>query len=508
VNETVATVDVEAPASGQSAAGGESAKGLEAGALGLFASLVFGVASVAPAYSMAATAGLLAMTVGLHGPMVMILAFIPMLFVSAGFLYMNRADPDCGEIFIWTTRAFGPAVGWVMGFSAVAATIIVMANLVWVASWYAFQLFGVQSPSTFWVTFVGVLWILLVATFVAIGIRIAEKAQYVLMALQLIPLALFVVWAIAKAVATHPAGYEAFSFSWLFSTDVSASNLAAGVAIGVFLYWGFDAVTAVNEETKDSSHMPGVSAVLNTIILVLTYIVVMVALQMYHGAEFLAKNSDDVFSPLAGEVMGGWDKLLFLCLITSGAASALTTLLPMTRQTLSMAAHKAFPQIFGRIHHRFKTPFWGTIILTVLSILWYVLLTWVNEDLLWDAVSALGILVCLTYGGTGLAAAVYYRKELFKSAKNFFFMGLVPAIGGIMLLLILVKVLYDDWKPDSSLVNIGGHGAVFVMGVGVIALAVVLMAVRWAFRPEFFRRKPETWPGEGQPIPYQDERVE
>jgi amino acid transporter len=508
VSETVGTVDIEAQTA-PPAGGGDSARGLEAGALGLFASLIFGIASVAPAYSMAATAGLLAMTVGLKGPMVMILAFIPMLFVSAGFLYMNRADPDCGETFIWTARAFGPAVGWVLGFAAVASSIIVMANLVWVASWYAFQLFGVESPSTFWVTFVGVLWILFVATFVAIGIKIAEKAQYVLMALQLIPLALFVVWAIAKAVATHPAGYQAFSFSWLFSTNVSASDVAAGVAIGVFLYWGFDSVTAVNEESKDASHMPGVSAVLNTIILVLTYVIVMVALQMYHGAAFLAKNPDDVFSPLAKEVMGGgWDKLLFLCLITSGAASALTTLLPMTRQTLSMAAHKALPQVFGKIHAKYKTPLWGTIILTALSILWYVLLTWVNEDLLWDAISALGILVCLTYGGTGLASTVYYRKELLKSTKNFILMGLVPGIGGIMLLLILVKVLYDDWKPDSSLVNIGGHGAVFVMGVGTIAVGVVLMIAMWIWRPEFFRRKPETWPGEGQPIPYQDERVE
>jgi len=28
------------------------------------------------------------------------------------------------------------------------------------------------------------------------------------------------------------------------------------------------------------------------------------------------------------------------------------------------------------------------------------------------------------------------------------------------------------------------------------------MAIMWAVRPEFFRRKPETWPGEGMPIPY------
>ena len=68
-------------------------------------------------------------------------------------------------------------------------------------------------------------------------------------------------------------------------------------------------------------------------------------MQCYHGAGFLANNPDDVFSPLAKDVMGGtWDRLVFLCIFTSGAASALTTLLPLTRQTLSMAAHKSLPE--------------------------------------------------------------------------------------------------------------------------------------------------------------------
>jgi amino acid transporter len=491
--------------------GDASAKGLKSGALGLFASVVFGVASVAPGYSLAATVGLIAGVVALQGPFIMILAFIPMLLVSSGFYYMNHADPDCGETFIWTARAFGAPVGWVLGFTAVAASIIVMANLVQIASLYAFLLFGADglANSTFWVTLGGVAWILFVATFVALGIQVAAKVQYVLMALQIVPLALFTVWAIVKAVATHPSGYQGFHFSWLFSTHITAKGLASGITLAVFLYWGWDSVTAVNEESENSSHMPGVSAVLNTLILVVTYVVVTVAMQMYHGPGFLAKNPDDVFAPLAHDVMGsGWDKLVLLCVLTSGAASALTTLLPLTRQTLSMAAHKSLPKVFGEVHPKYMTPFKGTVILTVLSIIWYVLLTWANVNLLYDAIAALGIMVCLTYGGTGLAATIYYRKELLKSPKNFLLMGAAPFIGAVMLGLVLVYVLIQDWNPENSYATIGGWGGTFVMGVGTIALGVVLMIVMWIWKPEFFRRKPETWPGEGQPIPYSDERVE
>ena len=208
-------------------------------------------------------------------------------------------------------------------------------------------------------------WIIIVGFFVAMGIKVSAKAQYVLMALQMIPMALFTVWALIKGYATHPQGFAPIRLSWFFTTHVPAHALAAGVVLAVFLYWGWDTVLAVNEESEDSSHMPGVSAVLNTIILVLMYVVITAAMQCYHGADFLAKNPSDVFSPLARDVMGGtWDRLVFLCLLTSGAASALTTMLPLTRQTLSMAAHKSLPAIFGRIHPKYMTPFWGTVILS------------------------------------------------------------------------------------------------------------------------------------------------
>lgn len=488
-----------------------SAKGLKSGALNLFASVVFGVASVAPAYSLAATVGLVAAVAGLGSPFIMFVAFIPMGLVAAGFYYMNRADPDCGETFIWTSRAFGPQIGWVIGFSAVAASVIVMANLAQIASQYMFLFFGAEglAGSTFWVTLGGVGWIVFVAFFVAVGIEISARVQYVLMTLQIVPLVLFTFWALIKAVVVQPDGYEPIRFSWFFTTHLTGSQLAAGVTLGVFLYWGWDSVTAVNEESENASHMPGVSALLNTLVLVVLYVAVTAAMQTYHGAQFLIDNPDDIFSPLAKDVMGSpWDKLVLLCVFTSGAASCLTTLLPLTRQTLSMAAHKSLPKVFGEVHPRYMTPFKGTIILTVLSIAWYVLLTWANVNLLYDAISALGIMVCLAYGGTGLAATIYYRKELLKSWKNFVLMGLAPTLGAIMFALVLVKVVIDDWNPDNSYATIGGWGGVFVMGVGTVALAVVLMVVMWIWKPEFFRRKPETWPGEGQPIPYADERIE
>src|SRR6516165_3555808 len=86
-------------------------KGLKSGALGLISSTVIATASVAPAYSIAATLVFVVLAVGLQAPAVSVLAFIPMLLTSIGYSELNKADPDCGTTFTWATRAFRPGAG-------------------------------------------------------------------------------------------------------------------------------------------------------------------------------------------------------------------------------------------------------------------------------------------------------------------------------------------------------------------------------------------------------------
>ena len=120
-------------------------KGLKTGALGLVSSLVIGVASTAPAYSLAATLGFVALVVGIQSPAVMLLAFVPMLFIAAAYYYLNRADPDCGTTFTWVTRAIGPKTGWLAGWGILVTDLVVMPNLASVAGVYTFSLFGAHG---------------------------------------------------------------------------------------------------------------------------------------------------------------------------------------------------------------------------------------------------------------------------------------------------------------------------------------------------------------------------
>ncbi len=87
--ETAAPAVITAPAASAPA----HDKGLHAGALGLLSSVVIAVSSTAPAYSMAATLGLIVAIVGVHSPGTLIVSFLPMLCIAYAFRELNKADP-------------------------------------------------------------------------------------------------------------------------------------------------------------------------------------------------------------------------------------------------------------------------------------------------------------------------------------------------------------------------------------------------------------------------------
>ena len=466
-------------------------KGLRAGALGFISSVVIGVASTAPGYSLAASLGLVTIVVGLQAPAIMLLAFVPMLFIASSYYYLNRADPDCGTTFAWVTRAMGPHLGWMGGWGIIAADVIVMANLAQIAGQYTFYLFGADSlaNSKWWSLALGVLWIVVMTWICYVGIEASAKTQWFLLGAEVIILGLFAVVALAKVYFQSPAGSIEPSLSWINPFDIKSTGaLADGIILAVFIYWGWDSTVTVNEETEDSTQTPGKAALWATVILVLLYVV---AAQAYHGASFLSNNSDDVFSALGNDVLGSpWDKLLIIAVLTSASASTQTTILPTARTSLSMASHGAIPKRFANIHPRYLTPSTSTLYMGVLSIVWYVGLTIISESILFASIAGLGLMIAFYYALTGYACPIYYRHHLTTSIKNFLFIGVSPIIGALILTWAFYRSATDLYSTSDNGTWFG-IGQAFIIGIGFLAVGVVLMFIYQRIRPEFFRRRPE-----------------
>jgi amino acid transporter len=472
------------------------AKGLKPNALGYISNLVIAVASTAPAYSLAATLGFIVLVggVGVHAPAVLIVSFIPILFVSVSYRFLNLADPDAGTTFAWVTRAFGPWLGWVNGWAIFLADVIVMASLAAIASTYTFSLWNAH-PSNVGLIAGAVIWIALMTWICHRGIELSARIQQFLLSLEIVTLLLFVVVALVKVYANHPAHAIHVSASWFNPFDLGWGPLIDGVLLGIFIYWGWDSGVAVNEESRDPHRGPGKAAVVSTVILLLIYVSVSAAAQAYHGTKFLASNSTDVLNALGHGVLGSpLYKLLIICVLTSASASTQTTILPTARTTLSMARWSAIPSAFGRIHPRFLTPSFSTLLMGGLSIVWTVALLAFNpnQDVLGDTISALGFSVCFYYGFTGLACAVYFRRELFKSVRNFLFAGVIPVVGGGMMAYVAVKAYsyYSTAGNNYSKPVLGIQTPIFV-GIGGLILGIILMFASIPFFPRFFARRPE-----------------
>jgi amino acid transporter len=471
-------------------------KGLKKNAISFLSNVVIGVASTAPGYSLAATLGFIAAVagLGLQSPAVVLVAFVPMAFIAAAYYYMNRADPDCGTTFSWMTKAMGPWLGWQGGWAIVVADVLVMPSLASVAGNYTFQLFGNTSPSNLDVTIVGIAWIIIMTAICYIGIELSARTQQVLLGLEFTTLVIFAVVALIKVYANHPAHSVTPQLSWFNPFDISSiSALNGGILLAVFIYWGWDSGVSVNEETEDSSTAPGRAAIISTIVLVLIYLLVTTAAQAYGGLSSLVNNQADVFAPLGKSVLGsGLDKLLIIAVLTSASASTQTTILPTARTTLSMARQGAIPRAFGNVHPRFLTPGFSTIWMGTVSTIVFILLSATSVNLIADAFTSLALTIAFYYGFTGFACVIFYRRHLLDSARNFFFIGVLPFLGGAILTWVLVKAVIDYSKPDGGYAKaVFGIGSPIVIAIVMVLLGFVSMLIQRATMPAFFKRKPE-----------------
>ncbi len=481
-------------------------KGLKAGALGLLSSVVIGVSSTAPGYSLAATIGFAAAAVGFQTPAILVLAFIPMFCIAYAYRELNADDPDCGTTFTWASRAFGPRLGWLGGWGIIVADIVVMANLAQIAGQYGFLLFGADglAASTFWTALVGSIWIIVLTYVCYRGIEISARLQFLLLSVEILALAIFALVALVKVYSGHAAaGAVKPALAWFNPFDVpSFSALSTGVLLAVFIYWGWDTAVACNEETRDRTRTPGRAAVISTVALLAIYVLVTVASLSYAGLAVLTNpdNQGDVLAVLGNEVLGStFGKILILAVLSSAAASTQTTILPTARTTLSMAVHRAIPASFSRMHPTFQTPTVSTIAMGVASVAFYVGLAIVSGNVLADSILALGLLIAFYYALTGYACAWRYRADLTKSVHQAFVKGVLPLTGAVILTLCFYKSAKDMYAADYGATSFHGVGGVFLLGIGSLLLGVVVMIVCEVAYPMFFKKGLDATPVVGPP---------
>ena len=382
------------------------------------------------------------------------------------------------------------------------ATIIVLSNLAGVAVQFLYQFISsaVNSEmiSGLWenklINVATVLVLLAIATYIAYrGIDTTEHVQLVLVSFQLVMLLLFTLMAIAKSGASEVG--EPFSWSWFSPAGLTLSAFITGLSFSIFAFWGWDTALTVNEESKNSDTTLGRAALLCVLSILLTYLLVSVATQMYAGLGETGLGltnpevSDNVFGNLAVPILGHpLDLALFLAVLASSAASLITTFLPTSRTLLAMGSYRAMPKAFAKLHPVHKTPKVATFTAGIGAATFYTVMTVLSERVLTDTILALGIMICFYYGLTAFGCIWFFRHQLFSIAYNVVFKFLFPLLGGLGLFFVLIITLRDSADPAyGSGASIGGIGLVLILGLGLILLGLIFMFIMRARQPEFFR---------------------
>ncbi len=389
----------------------------------------------------------------------MLISFIPMYLIAVAYQELNKAEPDCGTTFTWASRAFGPIVGWLGGWGIIVADVIVMANLVAdrrvrtrspsSATWAGIRSADLAN-STFWSTVAGVIWIVVMTYICYRGIEVSARLQYVSAvhrgrrADRASIVALVKVYTgNAEAYSLHP------SLSWFWPGGLDFGTIIApAVLTAIFIYWGWDTAVACNEESDDPGRTPGRAAVISTFLLLVTYaMVTVVGRRVRRCRHRRHRPGQPATTPTTSSLAIGPD--LFgnsvLGHIGLAAAVGLDPDVGLRVDADDDPADRAHHAVDGGLQgppgvvredppalpdaDRLDDRRWASS-----PSLFYVLFTLISANLLTALIGSVGLMIAFYYGLTGFACVWFYRKTLTESARDFVMRGVVPLLGGIVLL--------------------------------------------------------------------------
>jgi amino acid transporter len=352
------------------------------------------------------------------------------------------------------------------------------------------------------------LWIVAMTYICYRGIEVSARFQRVLLSIEIVMLLVLSVTALVRVFGSHPPGSLHPSFNWLSLSHLPVSAFVSGIILMLFIYWGWDTALSVNEETADKSRTPGRAGIISTVLLLVTYVIVIVAVQAFAGIGSKGvgltnpAHQFDVLSVTGGAIFGSsgfgmvLSRLLILMVLSSAAASTQTTILPTARTTLSMAAYGALPESFAKIHPRYLTPTVSTVVMGALSIALYIPLNYISGgNPIADAVTAIGLYIAFYYGLTAFSCVWYYRATLTSSAWSLWMRGILPGLGGLIMWAAGFYSLQSDWVASNSYTTWtvpGLHwqiGGIFIIAFLAALAGVLGFVFMRVTAPAFFGRE-------------------
>ncbi|MDX2650349.1 APC family permease [Streptomyces sp. PA03-1a] len=468
--------------------------------LGVVDGVAIAASSTAATTSIGVGMGALAATVGLQAPVVLLLAFLPVLGIATAYARLNRSEPNCGNGYTWVGATLGPWPGFLTGWVTLAGSVVFMAYTSAITGSVILAFankagltevagLALDPGSTAVSTVLGLVVLTGVTVLAVTGVRGATRLQAGLLVFEYAVLLVFCGLAFLR-------GGHAVRASWFDPFAVhDGTAFAQGLVLAVFFFWGWDAAFSVNEETRDV----GDSARGGTIALVAMlgmFLFASVAFQREMSLPELIENGPQALPHLGAKLAGEpWASLPLLALMFSAVASVQSSVIPTARGMLAMGRDRTMGPVWTRIHPRFGTPAVGTVLVMAVAAVIALLAMAIPRlnDMLLAAVNSVGLLVALYYGLTAVACAVRFRGALRAGAREAPLSVVVPGLSGAVLLGAGCYLGHSYATMSDHFELSPGNGWFMLALPGGIVLAGLVMAAC----AKYLRRSPYFATGRG-----------
>jgi amino acid transporter len=454
------STDIESPAKTETVPGSH----LKPNALSLSDAIVLGLASSAPAQTMAVALPALVAAVGYAGLLPIACAFVPMLGIALAYQRLNRWEQSAGATYTWVSKALHPYLGFVAGWMILLYYTLGTTSTTVPAGTYTLQLIAPSMANNKLAAIaVGGLWNLTVTFLLLAGIEIVARFQRVLAVFEYLVLFFFAILGV-RALVSGRAVARVTPAWFSVSGAGGVKGFVAGILIAVFMYSGWDAAIYVNEETKDKEANPGRAALSSVVILLFVYALITFTYQGILSRSTLQNSAGNALAVIAQRLMPGPSSLLLSLVVLLGTVACLqVAIVSSSRLGFAMAEDRVMPPFFRIVHPKTGSPWAVTLFMGGINLVFLVLTAFEaggTREVLSNIASALGIIASLFYALTAIAAVWQYRAVLFRNVGNFVLGGLWPALGAISLLAIVVEAVLT--RAVSSSVLWAGLGATAV----------------------------------------------
>src|SRR3954464_13018919 len=394
------------------------------------------------------------------------IGMVAMMFTALSYAQMSQAFPMAGSVYTYAGRGIAPPVGFLSGWMILLDYVLVPALLYLIA---AIAMNSLVSAVPVWLWLIGFVILNTVVNYM--GIEMTAKVNKIMLVAELIVLAIFIVIGI---VALAQGKGRGFDFTPLYNPDSFSWSLVFGaVSIAVLSFLGFDGISTLAEENKESARAIGRSMVAALLVAGVLFIVQtwVASLLVPDPAQLISKGDPEgtAFYDAAAVAGGQWlSKLTALATaIAWGFANSLVAQAATSRLLYAMARDRQLPSFLAKVHPRKGVPVNATLLVAVVSLV--LGLYFSSRD---DGISLLSTLV--NFGALtaflALHVSVVWHYVGRLGSRNWWSHVIAPVLGYAILAYVLINAqLQAKWL-----------GLIW-FAVGVVALLVLVALGR---RPE------------------------